>query len=429
VIHPDAIPSLVFADLQGNITDFSSLNMAGMSGGQFFQPTLEDLIPLPEGSELFVLPGRIPVGYDKATGEPLLVAENPCQSGDGIQAVAAFMSPAHTAILNSAYQTQDSSKAPRLPLFAYTAVGWHQGRFWVTAFRSDPDKRQDACQFDQAAITRKTRKKLKENSSNRLVQHLGKCCLTYGCPAARNYFLGRWEAPLPTSPICNARCVGCISLQPAGSCSATQDRIRFVPTAQEITSVAIPHLQTAEHAIVSFGQGCEGEPLLQAQVIEEAIHLIRKKTERGTINLNSNASLPQAVEILARAGLDSLRVSLNSAQDLFHRRYYRPLGFTLTDVKESIKIMKGANRFVSLNYFIQPGVTDSREEFEAFTHLLETCRPDLIQLRNLNMDPEWYLQTLDFHPTEKPLGMRSWLLQLQNRFPTLRLGYFNPFLS
>ncbi len=428
MIHPDTIPSLVFADLQGNITDFSSLNMAGMSGGQFFQPTLEDLIPLPDGSELFVLPGRLPVGYDMATGDPLLLEENPYIPGEAIQAVAAFMSPAHTAILNSAYQTQ-AGKAPRLPLFAYTAVGWHQDRFWVTAFRSDPDKRQDACQFDQAAITRKTRKKLKENSNNRLVQHLGKCCLTYGCPAARNYFLGRWEAPLPTSPVCNARCVGCISLQPAGSCSATQDRIRFVPTAQEIVGVAIPHLQKAEHAIVSFGQGCEGEPLLQAQVIEEAIHLIRKKTERGTINLNSNASLPQAVEILARAGLDSLRVSLNSAQDLFHSRYYRPLGFTLTDVKESIKIMKEANRFVSLNYFIQPGVTDSREEFEALTQLLETCRPDLIQLRNLNMDPEWYLQTLDFHPTDKPLGMRSWLLQLQKRFPALRLGYFNPFLS
>jgi pyruvate-formate lyase-activating enzyme len=428
VIHPDALPSLVFADLQGNISDFSSLSMAGMSGGQFFQPSREDLIPLPEGSELFVLPGRFPVGYDKITGDPLLLEEDPYQPGNSIQAVAAFMSPAHTAILNSAYQTQNS-KAPRLPLFAYTAVGWHEGRFWVAAFRSDPDKRQDACQFDQATIIRKTRKKLKENSNNRLIQHLGKCCLTYGCPAARNYFLGRWEAPLPTSPVCNARCVGCISLQPAGSCSSTQDRIRFVPTAQEISAVAIPHLQKAEHAIVSFGQGCEGEPLLQATVIEEAIHFIRKKTKRGTINLNSNASLPQAVETLARAGLDSLRVSLNSTQDLFHNRYYRPVGFTLTDVKESIKIMKGANRFVSLNYFIQPGFTDSKEEFEALSHLLEACCPDLIQLRNLNMDPEWYLQTLDFHPTDKPLGMRSWLSLLQKRFPTLRLGYFNPFLN
>ena len=426
--HPDALPSLVFADSQGNITDFSSLNMAGMSGGQFFQPSLADLIPLPEGSELFVLPGRFPVGCSKENGEPLLLKEDPYQPGETIQAVAAFMSPAHTAIFNSAYQTRGSN-APRLPLFAYTAVGWHQGRFWVTAFRSDPDKRQDCCQFDQKEIIRKTTKKLKESRDNRLVQHLGKCCLTYGCPAARNYFLGRWEAPLPTSPTCNARCVGCISLQPAGSCSATQDRIRFVPTAREIAAVAIPHLQKAEDAIVSFGQGCEGEPLLQAHIIEEAILLIRQQTERGTINLNSNASLPPAVEILARAGLNSLRVSLNSAQELFHSRYYRPDGFTLSNIKESIRIMKEAGRFVSLNYFIQPGITDTIEEFEALSQLVESCRPDLIQLRNLNMDPEWYLQTLDFHPTQSPLGMRSWLKKVQQRFPSLRLGYFNPFLN
>jgi pyruvate-formate lyase-activating enzyme len=428
VIHPDSTPSLIFADLKGNITDFAALEMAGMGGGQFFQPTLEDLIPLPEGSELFVLPGRTPVGYNQKTGEHLLVEEDPYHAGRPVQAVAAFMSPAHTIIFNSAYQTRNNT-APRLPLFAYTAVGWHAGRFWVTAFRSDQDKRQDASQFDQAAITRKTRKKLKEFGSNRLIQHLGKCCLTYGCPAARNYFLGRWEAPLPTSPVCNARCVGCISLQPAGSCSATQDRIRFIPTAREIAGVAIPHLQTAKHAIVSFGQGCEGEPLLQAQVIEEAIHLIRKKTARGSINLNSNASLPKAVELLARAGLDSLRVSMNSAQEALHSRYYRPVGFTLADVQESIRIMKKAGRFVSLNYFIQPGVTDSRAELEALSTLLKICHPDLIQLRNLNMDPEWYLQTLNYQATEKPLGMRPWLLELQNRFPALRFGYFNPFLD
>jgi pyruvate-formate lyase-activating enzyme len=428
VNHPDILPALVFADLKGNITDFSRLNMAGMSGGQFVQPTLEDLIPLPEGSELFVLPGRLPIGCQHDTGEPLLVEENPYHPGAPVQAVAAFMSPAHTAILNSAYQTK-TDDAPRLPLFAYTAVGWLENQFWVTAFRSDPDIRQDACQFDQAVIIRKTKKKLKEFSDNRLVQHLGKCCLTYGCPAARNYFLDRWEAPLPTSPICNARCVGCISLQPAGSCSASQDRIRFVPTAQEIAAVAIPHLQKAEHAIVSFGQGCEGEPLLQAEVIEQAIRLIRKKTARGTINLNSNASLPQAVALLAKAGLDSLRVSLNSAQDIYHSRYYRPTGFTLEHIKESIRTMKKVNRFVSLNYFIQPGVTDSPEEFAAFSDLVESCHPDLIQLRNLNMDPEWYLQTLHFQPTGKPLGMRIWLRNVQQRFPALRLGYFNPILN
>jgi len=91
--------------------------------------------------------------------------------------------------------------------------------------------------------------------------------------------------------------------------------------------------------------------------------------------------------------------------------------------------MKRVNRFVSLNYFIQPGVTDSPEEFAAFSDLVESCHPDLIQLRNLNMDPEWYLQTLHFQPTGKPLGMRIWLRNVQQRFPALRLGYFNPILN
>ena len=91
--------------------------------------------------------------------------------------------------------------------------------------------------------------------------------------------------------------------------------------------------------------------------------------------------------------------------------------------------MKGKGRFVSLNYFILPGVTDSENEFTALTELLTTCRPDLIQLRNLNMDPEWYLATLR-HPTgAKCFGMRLWLQKLKNQFPSLRFGYYNPSLD
>ena len=399
--------------------------MAGMSNGRFIQPELQDLIPLPEGSEFFVLPDRLPVGCDPGSREPLVVRENPYTPGEPVQAVAAFMAPAHTAILNSAYQTSGEN-APVLPLFAYTAVGWHRDRFWVAAFRSDPDRRQDFSQFKQAFITRETRRMLARFKNNRLIQHLGKCCLTYGCPAARNYFLGRWEAPLPTSPSCNARCVGCISLQASGCCRSTQDRIGFVPTPSEIEQIAVPHLEKAERAIVSFGQGCEGEPLLQATTIEKAIQKIRKKTSRGTINLNSNSSLPEAVARLAHAGLDSLRVSLNSAQPHYYTRYYQPVNYTFADVLESIKVMKGNGRFVSLNYFILPGVTDSENEFEALSDLVTTCRPDLIQLRNLNMDPEWYLTTLLLPPEEKCFGMRTWLQKLKTRFPSLRFGYYNP---
>ena len=424
LIHPAGQPTLVYADSEGNITDFPSLFMAGNSAGSLILPDREDFIPLPEGSELFVLQDRLPVGIDPDNHDLLLLDTDPLHPGNPIQAVAAFMSPAHTAILTSAYQTQDN--ATRLPLFAYTAIGWYDDRFWTTAFRSDTDIRQDTIQFQQDRINTETRKKLQQYKHNRLIQHLGKCCLTYACPAARNYFLGRWEAPLPTSPVCNARCVGCISLQASGKCSATQDRIGFVPTPAEIVEVAVPHLQTAEHAIVSFGQGCEGEPLLQADTMEKAIISIRRKTERGTINLNSNASLPKSVERLAAAGLDSLRVSLNSAQERFHSSYYRPQHFSLTDVLESIRIMKDAGKFVSLNYFVLPGVTDSYNEYTALRKLLHTYQPDRIQLRNLNMDPEWYLRSISFPEDTETLGMRVWLTRIEEEFPRLQLGYYNP---
>ncbi len=424
MLHPSSPPLLLTADTRGNITEFPELETVGMSNGGFYRPKLEDFIVLPEGSELFALPGRLPIGWDPTDNQPVLLDENPVHQGQPVQAVAAFMAPAHTSIFNSGYQTQQ--KAPTLPLFAYTAVGWHSDKFWVTAFRSDLDKRQDSDQYDQNRVEKLTRKKLKTYNNNRLIQHLGKCCLTYGCPAARNYFLDRWEAPLPTSPDCNARCVGCISLQPSGCCPATQDRITFVPTPKEISDMAIPHLMHAENPIVSFGQGCEGEPLLQADVLEEAVRRIRSKTRKGTINLNSNSSLPNSVARLARAGLDSLRVSLNSVQEKYYNPYYRPKGYTFSDVKRSIQVMKENDRFVSLNYFILPGVTDSEQEFEILCRFIESHSPDFIQLRNLNMDPEWYLNILKFPNDSVSLGIRRWLHNLKTEFPNLRFGYFNP---
>jgi len=424
VAHPGGHPVLLFADEGGNILEFDELEMVGMSNGRFVRPELEDLIPLPEGSELFTLPGRVPVGWDPRADEPVLLAENPFEAGEKVQAVAAFMAPAHTAVFSSGYQSRPD--APTLPLFAYTAVGWYQDRFWVAGFRSDADKRQDADQYQQSDVVRCTKKKLRLFKDNRLIQHLGKCCLTYQCPAARNYFLGRWEAPLPTSPDCNARCLGCISLQVSGCCPSTQDRITFVPRATEISQLAISHLETAENPIVSFGQGCEGEPLLQADVIEEAIKRIRDKTPKGTINLNSNSSLPDKVRRLARAGLDSLRVSLNSARQNCYISYYRPKGYGFADVLQSIDVMKENDRFVSLNYFILPGFTDSVPEFDALCRLIRLHHPDFIQLRNLNMDPEWYLKSVAPPAETETLGIRRWLALLQAEFPTLGFGYFNP---
>ncbi|MDH3393970.1 MAG: radical SAM protein, partial [Desulfobulbaceae bacterium] len=300
------------------------------------------------------------------------------------------------------------------------------GRFWVSGFRSDDDIRQEPEGFDPDKVRKRTQKRLKTIPDNRLVQHLGHCSLTYSCPAAKNYFLDQHEAPLPTSPECNARCIGCISLQPSGCCPSTQERIRFIPTANEIAEVAVPHLQRVPKGVVSFGQGCEGEPLLQADTIEKAIRLIRKQTSNGTVNLNSNASLPEAVARLAAAGLDSIRVSMNSARPEYHQRYFRPKGFSFADVRQTIATMKKAGKHVSLNYFILPGFTDAPDEFAALCELVETEKPDFIQLRNLNIDPDWYFESLQHKVNAEPMGIRTWLAELKQNFPKLRFGYFNP---
>jgi pyruvate-formate lyase-activating enzyme len=425
VFHLKSIPSLLFATSNGEILNYSGLHMAGAAAGRFFKPQIEDLIELPPGSELFTLPGRLPVGIEPETDEPALLDSNPFNPGEPIHAVAAFMAPAHTAIYTAAYENR-APKDSLLPLFAYTAVGWAEGKFWVTGFRSDRDCRQDADQFDQRRLKQRTKKQLQRHAGNRLIQHLGKCCLTYNCPAARNYFLGRWEAPLPCSPACNASCAGCISLQPSGCCPSSQERITFVPTEKEIAELAVDHLQTAPRPIVSFGQGCEGEPLLQAAVMEKSIRLIRSRTERGTINLNTNGSLPEAVDRLARAGLDSIRISLNSAQPEKHQRYYQPKGFSLNDACRSIAVMKQHGRHVSLNYFILPGCTDDPVEFAALSELIAEYHPDFIQLRNLNMDPEYYLRVIGHTAQAPPLGIKNWLARLKAKFPKLGFGYYNP---
>ncbi len=423
--HPQQSPCLLFANNKGEIQEFPELQMAGRNGYSFQKPDLKDLIPLPEGSELFVLPDRFPVGIDPADGSSAKLCKNPYAAEEGIQAVAAFISPAHTAIHLASYEKDTSNPKP-LPLFAYTAVGFYNDRLWVSAFRSDLNNRQDPDQFDLNKIEINTLRTLKKNPENRLIQHLGKCCLTYSCPAAKNFFQGRHEAPLPTSPSCNAKCVGCISLQPSGCCPSTQERIKFIPHVKEITEIAVPHLQQVKNGVVSFGQGCEGEPLLQAATIEKAIKRIRKQTSRGTINLNSNASLPQAMNRLADAGLDSLRASMNSARPAIHALYHRPQNFTFSDVEQSILAMKTKGRFVSLNYFIFPGVTDFPDEFEALYSLIRKCGPDFIQLRNLNMDPDWYLETIGHLQNAHAIGIRPWLENLKNEFPGLRFGYFNP---
>ncbi len=418
---------LVYADDSGEIYDHPNLEMAGASAGIWQQVDDSSLIPLPQGSELFLLPHRLPVGYHRDKQRFVSLAADPHNPHRKVQAVAAFMAAAHTQILTAAFQSQRN--AAILPLFSYTAVGWKEGQFLVAGVRIDPLPRQDVDQFDLEKLERKAKSALANQRHNRLIQHLGTCALSYGCPAAKNYFLERWEAPLPTSPQCNAACMGCISLQDQDHICASQDRITFVPSPEEIAEVAVEHLQKAEDPVVSFGQGCEGEPLLQGKTLVTAIKRIRRQTRLGTINLNTNGSLPRTVARLRDAGLDSIRVSLNSAREVYYRRYYKPRGYTFADVKDSLRVMKAEDGFASLNLLVLPGLTDEEEEVEAVIRLIEETGVDLIQMRNLNIDPEWYLEGIGYRATGRKLGILEMMTRIRESHPQVKFGYFNPCLD
>ncbi len=415
-------PGLVFSDPEGRIFDHPYLKLAGRSGDQMVLPDRSELVPLPKGSQLFTMPGRIAVGWDE-DGDSFVLSEKARIGRKEVDclAVAAFLPPGYIRTLLPASRLK--SNPPTLPLWAYSSVGWKGGRFWATGLLIDPNPHWNPKYFgNDCFLGKKVDLFLKREPQNRLLKQLSRCALEYHCFAAKNVFLRRWECPLPTSPTCNAECMGCISLQPSECCPASQERIGFVPTVDEVLGVALPHLEEAEDAIVSFGQGCEGEPLMQWRLLEKSISAMREKTDRGTINLNTNGSFPERVRKLCDAGLDSIRVTLSSPHSNFFDRYHKPKGYRFGKVVDSLIQAKEKGIYTSINLLVFPGFTDRETEVEGLIDLIERTRLDLIQMRNLNIDPDLYIKAMG-----RGTGMRisKMIDVLRNEFPSLQFGYFN----
>lgn len=415
----------VIADEHGEVFEHPDLLMAGMNGMTLCRPREDELIPLPEGSRLFTIPGTPPIGFDRRSGKPRTLTRLPQSWGGGqVQAVSAFVTPAFARTLLPA--ADYLKKTVELTLWSYTAVGWcvEEERFYVAAVRVDRNRQWEPRFFDDRKLEPLVRRRVAAQADNRLVEQLSRCALDYHCFAAKNLFFGRWEAPLPCSPACNAQCIGCISLQDdPKACQASQDRLTFVPTVDELCEVAVPHLKQAENAIVSFGQGCEGDPILQADRIVAAVRQMRRQTSRGTINFNSNASIPDAIDKLADAGLDSIRISLNSVQERFYQAYYRPLNYHFNDVLESARRAKKHGLFTMLNYLVFPGINDREDEIVRLLELIEEIGIDLIQWRNLSIDPQLYWTRMQAQETG--IGLKPMLDQVKKQIPRIQYGYFN----
>jgi pyruvate-formate lyase-activating enzyme len=370
------------------------------------------LIPLPEGATLVHLPGRVPLARTTA-GETVPVDE------EGAVAVAAVMPPGYLRTLLPAYR--EERDAPVLPLYGYAAVADVDGEPHVAGLRTDRWSAWDPQTEDRQRIGPAVRAAARALPDNRLVQHLATCATDYRCLTAQNLFLRRGEGAIPVSPACNAACLGCISEQ-WGDVESPQTRMGFAPTALEIAELAGWHLSTDEANFISFGQGCEGEPLTRGAALVEATRRIRAAAPRVTIHINTNGSRPDVLSRLVEVGLNSIRISIFSLDDARFRAYYRPVGYGLEQVAECADVVAAAGGQVTINLLTFPGISDSRDEIEALVAFIGRHGVHQVQLRSLNVDPHWLLARI---PEEsRGIGMRAFVKELAARCPRLRLGNF-----
>lgn len=411
--------SMLFARPNGEWLDFPPLQMAGQSGKCLILPGKQDLIPLPEGATLTMMPGAPPYGFDGEVGAFLELDENPYEKKpEPIYAVAALLPQGFSRGLLPAI----GSSRQKLPLLGYTAVGIEKGRLVVAAAQTDEHEPWHPRHYNTPELPDLVARRCQELPHNAILAQLGHCALEYGCFTAQNIFYRRWEGGIPVSPLCNAQCLGCISLQESHCCPAPQGRIKKAPSAEEIFEIALPHLKAAKENIISFGQGCEGEPSLEWRRIAQAMEKIRQETPSGTLNINTNGGSPQAIQELCQAGMDSFRFSLFSPLAADYQAYHRPQGYGLKQVEESLALAARHGAAVSLNLLAYPGYTDRLPLLKALVKLCKNTGVGQIQIRNLNIDPA---RMADFCPPECGIGLSAMLDFLRQALPEVALGNFS----
>jgi len=418
-------PRLLFADEQGRVFEHPLLRALALTPAGLLPP-IDPPVALPQHATLSVLPGRRPVGLDPRSGE--IVEVRSVRIGSRTvrpTAVGAVLPPGWTRLALPAYRKLPI--APVLPQWAYTMAGWDDDAGHVVwALRTDRRAHWDPASHSTGELPARVEAAVAAHPRNRLYRQLGRCALEWNCFTAQNTFYERDEGAIPASVGCNARCVGCISEQPEEGPPSSHERMDAPPSALEMAEIGAAHLGSASgRTMVSFGQGCEGEPLTRADAIAESIGLIRARTRRGSININTNGSLPDRLAGLIDAGLDACRISLNSAHGPLYEAYYRPVGYGFADVVRSVRLAKRKGVYTALNLLTFPSVTDQAGEADALCDLVGSAAVDQVQVRSLAIDPEQYLEIARRHSAGGPLlGMRDLLRRLRRARPGLVIGNF-----
>jgi hypothetical protein len=349
------------------------------------------------------MPGCTAVGYD-ARGIPRTLR------ADRDLAVGALLPTGHARLLVPAYRKSDGADA--LPLFGYAAVASIDGTLFAASAPIDAPGTWNPTDYNTPDLKARVAARLSTEPDNDLLRQLARCALEYQCYTAQNIFYERWEGALPASPTCSAQCVGCISEQ-LGDVPSPQQRLTISPTASALAALATSHLVGGPQRMISFGQGCEGDPLNRWRVLAQAVRLIRERLPAdhphcGVINMNTNAWHTRGLGAVIDAGLQRIRVSTFSAVDAHYAAYYQPRGYTAQDVRRSIRLAADSGLHVALNLLTFPGFTDCESEVEALLELIRAEGVHEVQVRTLNIDLEM-LRAAVPAPQGRALGIAALL--------------------
>jgi pyruvate-formate lyase-activating enzyme len=345
----------------------------------------------------------------------------PRRLGAGRLAAAALLPPGYLRTQLPAYV--DANGRPDLDPRPYAAVAADDGgALVVAALQVDRDTTHDAAGYGRAEVGARVAEGLRAHPGDRLVRQLARCAKEYGCHAAANAFCGRWECALPLAAPTNEKAPAAVAPKRDGEAEPTEVAA-FHPSTDEVARLGLAHL-AAGGTMLSFGRACEGEPLLAAREVEDAIAKIRAATREGTIHLSTNGSVPGALRRIAAAGLDSLSVRILAASAASYEALHGPDGYRFTDVRASIRLAADLPVATSVFVLVLPGLFDRSQELAALIALLgDLPESGALLLRDLHADP---LRALALVPDrgDAPLGVTHAVERIREELPRLRIGAF-----
>lgn len=317
---------------------------------------LERAIPLPPEARLVPLADRAAIGIDRrGLPRPL---------GPARWALAAILRP---GLLRTHLPAVDPAAdvAPLEPL-PYAAVAADAAGELVVAAVTLGDASPMAPAADD--IASRITERLRREPSNRLLRQLARCAREYECPAARNAFLGRGECALPIGAPLNDRAGPVVAPRRREERAPTGEPTAMRATAEDVAAVANAHF-AAGGTSVSFGHGCEGEPLGLVRTVTGAVGLITRPAA-GEIILRTNGSSAAALARAADAGIDRAIVALASAAGPTYERVHAPIGYRWTDVRASLREAASRKLALTIELLSLPGLTDRESEARAIVALL-----------------------------------------------------------